>query len=102
MDSATYTKVSDLTVSDLTEYLRIVEVDPQETSFLNTVLEAAKNYAVSETGLGLSVLDNYPEITLAVLAIAQDLYDNRSVYVDKSNVSETISTILGLHRINLL
>ena len=102
MDSATYTKVSDLTVSDLTEYLRIVEVDPQESSFLNTVLEAAKNYAVSETGLGLTALDNYPEITLAVLAIAQDLYDNRSVYVDKSNVSETISTILGLHRINLL
>lgn len=102
MDSATYTKVSDLTVSDLTEYLRIVEVDPQETSFLNTVLEAAKNYAVSETGLALTTLDNYPEITLAVLAIAQDLYDNRSVYVDKANVSETISTILGLHRINLL
>lgn len=102
MDNATYTKVSNLTVSDLTEYLRIVEVDPQETSFLSTVLEAAKNYAVSETGLALTTLDNYPEITLAVLAIAQDLYDNRSVYVDKANVSETISTILGLHRINLL
>lgn len=102
MDNATYTKVSALTVSDLTEYLRIVETDPQEESFLNTVLEAAKNYAVSETGLAITTLDNYPEITLAVLAIAQDLYDNRSVYVDKANVSETISTILGLHRINLL
>ena len=102
MDNANYTTVSALTVNDVKEYLRIVEIEPQDEIFLNTVLEAAKNYAVSETGLGLSVLDNYPEITLAVLAIAQDLYDNRSIYVDKSNVSETISTILGLHRVNLL
>lgn len=102
MDNANYTTVSALTVNDVKEYLRIVELEPQDEIFLNTVLEAAKNYAVSETGLALSVLDNYPEITLAVLAIAQDLYDNRSIYVDKSNVSETISTILGLHRVNLL
>jgi len=97
-----YNKVSDITVTDLVEYLRITELDDVQEKFLKTALEAAKNLVVSETGLSLSDLDKYPDMTLAVMAITQDLYDNRSVYVDKSNVSETISTILGLYRINLL
>lgn len=102
MADSTYKKVSEITVDDLIEYLRIVELDNAQRDLLTNVLEAAKNYAVSSTGQSIEALDQFPDMTLAVMALSQDLYDNRSVYVDKSNVSETISTILGLYRINLL
>ncbi len=100
--SAAYTKVSEITLSNLVDYLRIVELDSSQEQLLTTILEAAKNYIVSETGQELAALDDFPDMTLAVYALAQDLYDNRSVYVDKSNINETVSTILGLYRINLL
>lgn len=102
MADSTYTKVSEITIEELIEYLRIVELDNVQRKLLTDALEAAKNYAVSSTGQTLDALDQFPDMTLAVMALTQDLYDNRSVYVDKSNVSETVSTILGLYRINLL
>ena len=99
---STYTKVSEITLSNLVDYLRLTELDSSQEQLLTTILEAAKNYIVSETAQTLETLDNFPDITLAAYALAQDLYDNRAVYVDKANVSETISTILGRYRINLL
>lgn len=97
-----YIKASDLTVTDVIDYLHITELDISQESLLNTILESARNYAVSSTGQELTELDNYPDITLAILAICQDLYDNRSIYVDKNNLNDTITTILGFYRVNLL
>ena len=102
MSDATYTTLSEISISDLAEYLHLTEVDSSQVQLLTTIIEAARNYIVSETGQALSALDNYPDITLAAYALAQDMYDNRAIYVDKANISETVSTILGLYRINLL
>ena len=102
MSQSTYTKISEITQTDLVDYLRISELDSSQTQLLTTIQAAATNYIVGVTGLTLEQLDNYPDLTLALYALVQDMYDNRTIYVDKANISDTVSTILNMYRTNLL
>ena len=102
MSQSTYTKISEITTTDLVDYLRISELDSSQTQLLTTIQAAATSYIVGVTGLTLEQLDNYPDLTLALYALVQDMYDNRAIYVDKANISDTVSTILNMYRTNLL
>lgn len=102
MSQPTYTKISEITINDLVDYLRLTELDSSQEQLLTTILAAATNYIVGVTGLSIEQLDNYPDLTLALYALAQDMYDNRTYYVDRSNISDTVSTILNMYRTNLL
>lgn len=102
MSDTAYTKVSEITVSNLVDYLHLSEIDGSETTLLTTILEAAKNYVYSYTGQTEEVIDNLPDCTLAVYCLCQDMFDNRTMYIDKANINETVATILGMYRINLL
>lgn len=102
MTDLSYTKISEITLTDLVDYLRLSELDSSQTQLLTTIQAAAVNYVVGVTGLQLEQLDNYPDLTLAVFALVQDMYDNRTIYVDKANISDTVSTILNMYRTNLL
>ena len=102
MSQSTYTKISEITLNDLVDYLRISELDSSQTQLLTTIQAAATSYIVGVTGLTLEQLDNYPDLTIALYALVQDMYDNRAIYVDKANISDTVSTILNMYRTNLL
>ena len=102
MAQPTYTKISEITIDDLVDYLRLPDVDSAQLTLLTTIKAAAINYIVGVTNLSLAVLDNYPDLTLALYALVQDMYDNRAIYVDKANISDTVSTILNMYRTNLL
>ena len=41
-------------------------------------------------------------IVIAVFVLVQDMYDNRSFYVDKSHLNRVVETILSMHSVNLL
>jgi uncharacterized phage protein (predicted DNA packaging) len=100
--SDAYTKISEVTINDLADYLRLPELDSSEEQLLTTIKAAAVNYIVGVTALSVEQLDNYPDLTLALYALSQDMYDNRTIYVDKANISDTVSTILNMYRTNLL
>ena len=102
MPQTPYTKISEITLNDLVDYLHLPELDGSQAQLLTTIQSAATNYIVGVTGLTLEQLDNYPDLTLALYALAQDMYDNRAIYVDKANISDTVSTILNMYRTNLL
>lgn len=95
-------KVSDLTASDVAEYLRITDATTDDTNTLNTILNVAKVYVGEYTGRKLNELDDYKDIIIAVLILCQDMWDNRTLYVDNSNVNKVVESILGLHSVNLL
>lgn len=95
-------KVSDLTASDVAEYLRITDATTDDTNTLNTILNVAKVYVGEYTGRKLNELDDYKDIIIAVLVLCQDMWDNRTLYVDNSNVNKVVESILGLHSVNLL
>ncbi len=102
MSQLAYTKISEITLNDLVDYLHISELDSSQTQLLTTIQAAAVNYIVGFTGLTLEQLDNYPDLTIALYALVQDMYDNRAIYVDKANINDTVSTILNMYRTNLL
>ena len=69
---------------------------------LEQYLEIAKKYICDESGLKMEDVDKHEDFVIVVYVLCQDMYDHRSLYVDKSNLNEVVKTILGRHRINLL
>ena len=96
------TKVSEITPEVVAEYLRISELDENDTDTLNTMIGVAKSYIAKYTGQAAEDLDNFQDFVIVVYILVQDMWDNRVLYVDKSNLNNTVETILGLHSINLL
>lgn len=96
------TTISGITASDVAEYIRIDEVTSDDLNTLNTLLNVAKSYVTQYTGRTLEELDALQDVIIVVLILCQDMYDNRTLYVDSSNVNKVVESILGLHSVNLL
>lgn len=47
-------------------------------------------------------IDAFQDFYIAYMVLCQDMHDNRSMYVDKSNVNKVVESILGMHCVNLL
>lgn len=98
---ADVSKVSEITVDDLIDYIRAPD-DAKTRGRLSILLRAAKSYIRSRTGLTDAEMDDYSEIVIAVYIIVQDWYDNRTLYAQKGEVSPTVQTILDMHARNLI
>ena len=96
------TKVSEITAADLADYIRLGDIDDNETNTLNTLLGVAKTFIMNYTGHTEEELDNYQDFVIVVFILCQDMWDNRALYVDKTNLNKVVETILGMHSINLL
>lgn len=94
------TKVSDITAAEIADYLRLPEVREIDTNTLNSLIDIAKAFISSYTGQ--EDLDAFPDFVIVVKVLCQDMWDNRTLYVDKSNLNKVVDTILGMHSINLL
>lgn len=95
-------KVSEITVEYLEGYLRIADPSDFDKQYLATIISAAKTYMAKYTGLDVNELDKSTDFVIAALALCQDMYDNRTIYADGSNVNLTVSSILDMHSVNLL
>lgn len=102
-------KVSEITISDVSDYLRISEIDAKEKDFINSSLNIAKNFIENYTGIpqtsdeeDAETLDSYEDLSHVVFILCQDMYDNRSMYVEKNTINKTVQTILDMHTRNNL
>lgn len=96
-------KVSDITAADVANYLRIDELTESDADFLTTSIQIAIAYILKYTGIeDEGTLDNYVDMVTVVYVLCQDMYDNRALYVDNSNVNRVVETTLGLYQRNLL
>ena len=94
------TKVSEITTKDIADFIRLGEVSDAEENQLQTFLTVAKDYVANYTAL--EDLDEYADLVIAVYILCQDMYDNRSLYIDKNNPNKVVQTILDMHtRCNL-
>ena len=93
-------KVSDITPADVAEYIRIPEVSAEDEALLNNLIKVAKTYIEKYTGR--SNLDDFQDFVIVVFILCQDMYDNRQLYVNTSNMNKVVETILGMHSVNLL
>lgn len=95
-------KVSDITVESVADYLRLDEVTESEMNTLNTLISVATSFIKNYTGLDDASVDKYPEFVIVVLILCQDMWDNRTMYVDSKDMNNTVQSILAMHSVNLL
>lgn len=95
-------KVSDITVTDVTDYLRIPEITDEITSLITTALNVAKEFVKSYTGLDDAGMDAHQDLVIVIYVLCQSMYDDRAMYVDKSNINNVVESILNLHCINFM
>lgn len=94
------TKVSEITYEDLAEYIRLDEVSSDDINTLNNLLNVAKTFITNYTGR--EELDDFADFVIVVFILVQDMWDNRALYVDKTNLNKVVECILGMHCVNLL
>ncbi|SNR85966.1 uncharacterized phage protein (possible DNA packaging) [Anaerovirgula multivorans] len=97
-------KVSEITNKEVAEYLRLEheELTEDELNQLNSLLNIAKKFIKSYTGLTTEKIDTHEDFHIVVMILCQDMYDNRQIYIEKGNLNKVVETILGMHSVNLL
>lgn len=94
------TKVSEITSKEIADYVRLAEPSNEEMKYLETILNVAKDFIKNYTGY--DNLDKFSSFVIVVYVLCQDMYDNRSYYVDNTNVNKVVQTILDMHSVDLL
>lgn len=97
-------KVSEITVKNLADYSKLdyQSFSEEEILGLAAFLQAAQRFIADYTGLSDDKIDENETFVIAVYVLVQDMYDNRSFYVDKSNLNRVVEMILGMHSVNFL
>lgn len=96
-------KVSEITAEDVWNYINPAEeLDAVSETTLTNLIGIAKTFISSYTGRSQAELDNYQDFVIVALVLCQDMWDNRTLYVDKGNLNKVVESILGLHSVNLL
>ena len=95
-------KVSDITAESVADYLRLDEITDSEINTLTMLISIATSYIKSYTGLDDAGVDKYHEFVIVVLILCQDMWDNRTMYVDSKDLNNTVQSILAMHSVNLL
>lgn len=93
-------KISDLTIKDLKEYAHVYH-DEDDQLFEN-ILKACKSFIKNYTGLLQESIDLKEDLTIALMVLANEMYDNRTMTVQNDKVNFVVKSILDMHSINLL
>lgn len=96
-------KLSEIDVSFVKEYLR--QDGNEDDRIIGTILEGAKDYIVKYTGQSLEQLEDGEDLTIAVLVLCAEFYDNRTISVnDRLNlrVNMMLDSLIGRHSVNLI
>lgn len=91
-------RISEITVQNVADFLRLDETD----QILLPMMAAAKQFIMDYTGLTEDELEDHEDFYIAYMVLIQDMYDNRSMYVEKSNINHVVDSILFRHRLNLV
>ena len=90
-------KVSKITYREIAEYIRLTEVSEEDMSLLNNLINIAKAYLKENTGV--EDLDEFNDFVIVIFILCQDMYDNRTLYVDNTNMNKVVESIIGMHTV---
>lgn len=74
----------------------------EDTAMLKIILNGAKSFIRSYTGLTDEEIDKYEDISIVLLVLCNDMFENRMYSVDTSKANIVISSILDMYSVNLL
>lgn len=77
-------KVSEMCITDVMLYCRADSAE--EEPIFSAILEAGKQFIQSQTGLTAEECDEKPDLSLALLILCAELYDNRSYSMETGKI----------------
>ena len=60
-------------------------------------MNIAKAYLKENTGV--EDLDEFNDFVIVIFILCQDMYDNRTLYVDNTNMNKVVESIIGMHTV---
>lgn len=93
-------KISEVNIGDLKEYAHVYH--DEDDQLFASILPACKSYIKGYTGLSDEQLDTKEDLTIALMVLSNEMYDNRTFSVQSDKVNTVIKSILDMHSINLL
>lgn len=95
-------KANELTPEYIADYLKID--DPEENDFRDIEIfrSAVVDYIKNQTGIDDQKLNSSDDLTVAILVLIEDLYDNRRMYVDNQNMNRVVENIIYQYSENLI
>lgn len=95
-------KVSEITINDIANYIRLTDRLKSDENYISTILQISKSFITGYTGLTEEEIDKYNDFVIVIYVLCQDMYDNRSLYVDEKNINYTVKTILDMYSMKLV
>ena len=93
-------KISEVTITDLKEYANVDHV--LDDNLFQAILMATKSYIKSYTGLTVEQMDTKEDLTIVLMILANEMYDNRTYTVENDKANKVVTSILDMHSINLM
>jgi hypothetical protein len=104
-------KISEVTIQHLKDYARVSHGD--DDTLFTAILVACKKFISNYTGLPLAddpettdVIENncdaHEDLTIVLMILSNEMYDNRAFTVQENKVNTVIKSILDMHSVNLL
>ncbi len=91
-------KLSEIDLENVKQAARI-DYDSDDV-LLGHIMDAAKGYIRTYTGLEDADLDDIPEMVIAFYCLCSDMYDVREMTVQNVKPNPTVEQILGSHAVN--
>lgn len=95
-------KIREVTTAIVKDYINAPdEID----TVINMLITASKQFIINYTGIKEDKLDEYEDLTIALLVLCADFYDQRQFMLDSNNgvpVNAIVESILNMHAFNLV
>lgn len=104
MDEVERLVASQLSKETVCGHLRLVPeaVDDAEWRYIDALRRAAIEYVCIHCAVDAEYVDEHEDLAIAVLVLISDMYDQRGMYVDSTNLNRTVEAILSHHDRNFL
>lgn len=96
-------KLSELDLHLVKDYLR--QDGDEDERLIQAIIEASKSYVCNYTGQSIEQLEEYEDVTIAVLVLIAEFYDNRTINVNgrlNLRMNTMLEGLLGRHSINFI
>lgn len=104
-------KISEVTIDTLKNYIHVNH--SEDDTLLSAILVGARSFIMGYTGLPLTDdptttdvvednMDAHEDLTIALLVLCAEMYDNRSYSVDNKELNNVVRTILQMYSTNNL
>ena len=97
-------KMSEIGLEQVRLFCRAEEME-EENPLLQTILDGARQFILSQTGMSAEECDQKEDLTLAMLMLCSDAYDNRSYTVFQAKtpyVNPAAKAILDQYNMHIL